>query len=58
MICIFVYDLQAQFDPFDKDIGLNMVDMVFTINGRWKKRVVVTEAGHPGKNNKYCLANL
>lgn len=52
MIFIFFYDLQAEFDPFDKDIGLNMVDMVFTINVRWNKRVVATEAGHPGKNKK------
>lgn len=37
----------AEFDPFDQDIGLNMVDMAFTVQGRWNKPVVVTEAGHP-----------
>lgn len=50
----------AGFDPLDKDVGLNVADMAYTVQGKWNKPVVVTEAGHPsdGPANKNAQTSL
>jgi exo-beta-1,3-glucanase (GH17 family) len=34
-------------DPFQTNVGQNVVDSAFAINSKWKKKVIVTETGYP-----------